>query len=85
MQFFIISHFFFMKVSLDIKMDICFLEKKRRRILEISFLPSVRAKLLYSVCNEIPCRTSFMLLTVKKSLLMTQTLLLSECTVTDIS
>ena len=44
MQFFIISHFFFMKISLDIKTCICFLEY---RISEISFLPSLRAKLLY--------------------------------------
>ena len=47
MQFFIISHFFFMKISLDIKTCICFLEKKHRRISEIPFLPSLRAKLIY--------------------------------------
>ena len=55
MQVFIISHFFFMKISLDIKTCICFLEKKHRRISEISFLPSLRHKLLCTVCNEIPC------------------------------
>ena len=55
MQVFIISHFFFMEISLDIKTCICFLEKKHRRISEISFLPSLRHKLLCTVCNEIPC------------------------------
>ena len=55
MQFFIISHFFFIKVSLHIKMGLCFLEKNCHRISEISFLPSLKAKLLFPVCDEIPC------------------------------
>ena len=57
MQFFIISHFLFIKVSLDIKMGICFLEKNCHRISEISCLPSLKAKLLFPVCDGIPCRT----------------------------
>ena len=44
MQFLIISHFFFIKVSSDIKMGLCFLEKNCHRISEISFLPSIKAK-----------------------------------------
>ena len=59
MQFFVISHFFFMKISLDIRKCICFLEKKCSRISEISFLPSLRTKLLYNVCYEIPCKSYF--------------------------
>ena len=57
MQFFIISHFFFIKVSLDIKMGLCFLEKNSHRKSEISFLPSLKAKLLFPVCNGTPCNT----------------------------
>ena len=57
MPFFIISHFFLIKVSLDIKMGLCFLEKKCHRISEISFLPSLKAKLLFPVCDGIPCTT----------------------------
>ena len=45
--FFIISQFFLIKTSSDIKMGIYFLEKKCHRISEISFLPSLKAKLLY--------------------------------------
>ena len=56
MQFFIISHFFFIKVSLDIKMGLCFLEKNCHRKSEISFLPSLKAKLLFPVCDGIPCK-----------------------------
>ena len=37
-------------------MGICFLEKKYHRISEISFLPSLKAKLLFPVCDGIPCR-----------------------------
>ena len=55
MQFFIISHFFFVKISLDIKTCICFLEKRRNKITKISFLPSLKAKLLFTVCDGIPC------------------------------
>ena len=55
MQFFIISHFFFIKVSLDTKMGLCFLEKNCHRKSEISFLPSLKAKLLFPVCDGIPC------------------------------
>ena len=55
MPFFIISHFFLIKVSLDIKMGLCFLEKNCHRISEIFFLPSLKAKLLFPVCDGIPC------------------------------
>ena len=58
MQFYIISHFFFIKVSLDIKMGLCFLEKKiviEIRISKISFLPSIKAKLLCPVWGGVPC------------------------------
>ena len=34
---------------------LCFLEKKCHRISEISFLPSLKAKLLFPVCDGIPC------------------------------
>ena len=37
-------------------MGICFLEKKCQRISEISFLPSLKAKLVFTVCDGIPCR-----------------------------
>ena len=36
-------------------MGLYFLEKKCHRISEISFLPSLKAKLLFPVCDEIPC------------------------------
>ena len=36
-------------------MGICFLEKNCHRISEISFLPSLKAKLLFTVCDGIPC------------------------------
>ena len=39
-------------------MGICFLEKKCHRISEISFLPSLKAKLLFPVCDGIPCSTN---------------------------
>ena len=55
MLFLIISRFFLIKASLDIKMGICFLEKKCPRISEIFFLPSPRAKLLITVWDETPC------------------------------
>jgi len=38
MQFFIISHFFFINVCLDIKMGLCFLEEKCYRISNSIFL-----------------------------------------------
>ena len=37
-------------------MGICCLEKKCHRISEIYFLPSLKAKLLFTVCDGIPCR-----------------------------
>ena len=55
LYFFIISHFFLIKASLDMKMGICFLEKKCPRISENYFLPSLRAKLLITVWDETPC------------------------------
>ena len=55
MQFFIISHFFFMKISLDIKTCICFLEKKCSRISEISFLPSLRTDSSCTLWDKTPC------------------------------
>ena len=55
MQFFMISHLFYIKVSLDIKMGLCFLEKNCLRISEISFHPSFKTKLLFPVCHGIPC------------------------------
>ena len=36
-------------------MGLYFLEKKCHRISEISFLPSLKAKLLFPVCDGIPC------------------------------
>ena len=39
-------------------MGLYFLEKKCHRISEISFLPSLKAKLLFPVCDEIPCTLS---------------------------
>ena len=36
-------------------MGLNFLEKKCHRISEISFLPSLKAKLLFPVCDGIPC------------------------------
>ena len=35
-------------------MGICFLEKKCHRISEISFLPSLKAKLLFTLCIRTP-------------------------------
>ena len=54
MQFFIISHFFFIKVSLDIKMGFGFLEKNCHKISEISFLPSLKAKLFFQFAMGYP-------------------------------
>ena len=50
----IFHNFFFIKTNSDIKMGICFLEKKCHRISEISFLPSLKAKLLFTLCVRAP-------------------------------
>ena len=36
-------------------MGLCFLEKNCHRKSEISFLPSLKAKFLFPVCDGIPC------------------------------
>ena len=48
-EMYITSHFFFGKVSLDIKVDFSCLENKCQGMSKISVLPSLRAKLLYNV------------------------------------
>ena len=59
MQFFIISHFFFGKVNLGIKMGLSCLENKCHRISKMSVLPSLRTKLLLYVRHETPSMSSF--------------------------
>ena len=56
MQFYIISHFFFGKVNLDIKMGLSWHENKSHRISKMSVLPSLRTKLLLYVRHETPSK-----------------------------
>ena len=58
MQFYLISHFFFGKENLDIKMGLSCHENKCHRISKMSVLPALRTKLLLYVRHETPSITS---------------------------